>query len=110
MAPTRDPRTEYLHIPTTLSLREITQRVYGFPLVTNFKMQSNRAGTRATHGSDFLPGAHFLLFPYQHRVVMGVGAQVIIIMFDDYQITVPSQSVTGIDDSSAGGGQDGLSA
>ena len=63
-------------------------------------MQACRTGSGATHGSDFLPRLNFLLFPDQHCVVMGVGTQVIIVMFDDNKITVTAQSVTGIDNAS----------
>ena len=59
-------------------------------------MQACRTGSGATHGSDFLPRLNFLLFPDQHCVVMGVGTQVIIVMFYDDQITVTAQCVTGI--------------
>ena len=46
--------------------------------------------------SLFLPRLNFLLFLDQHCVVMGVGTQVIISMFDDNQITVAAQLVTSI--------------
>ena len=72
-------------------------------------MQACRTGSGATHGSDFLPRLNFLLFPDQHRIVMGVGTQVIIIMFDDNKITVTAQRVTGIDDAPICGRDDCLS-
>lgn len=72
-------------------------------------MQACRTGSGATHGSDFLPRLNFLLFPDQHCVVMGVGTQVIIIMFDDNKITVTAQCVTGIDNASVCGRDDCLS-
>ena|SRR5690606_1161523 len=72
-------------------------------------MQACRTGSGATHGSDFLPRLNFLLFPDQHSVVMGVGTQVIIIMFDDNKITVTAQCVTGIDNAPVCGRDDCLS-
>ncbi|SQA63079.1 High-copy suppressor of rspA [Yokenella regensburgei] len=78
-------------------------------LMLHFKMQACRTGSGATHSSDFLPRLNFLLFPDQHRIVMGVGAQVIIVVFDDNKITVTTQCVTGIDDASISGRGDCLS-
>ncbi len=94
---------------TDSSLRQITQRVYGFPLVTNFKMQACRTGAGATHGSYFLPRLNFLLFPDQHRIVMGVGTQVIIVMFNNDEIPVTAQRVTGINDAPICGRDNSLS-
>jgi hypothetical protein len=72
-------------------------------------MQSCRAGSGATHGSDFLPRFNFLLFPDQHCIVMSVGTQVIIVVFDDNKITVTAQRVTGIDDAPICGRDNSLS-
>src|SRR5690606_22898324 len=63
----------------------------------------------ATHGSDFLPRLDFLLLPDQHCIVMGVGTQVIIVMFYDNKITVTAQSVTGIYNASICGRGNSLS-
>ncbi len=52
---------------------------------------------------------NFLLFPDQHRIIMGVGTQVIIVMFDDNKITVTTQCVTGIYDAPISGCDDSLS-
>lgn len=57
----------------------------------------------------FLPRLNFLLFPDQHRIIMGVGTQVIIVMFDDNKITVTTQCVTGIYDAPISGCDDSLS-
>lgn len=72
-------------------------------------MQACRTGSGATHGSDFLPRLDFLLLPDQHCIVMGVGTQVIIVMFYDNKITVTAQSVTGVHNASICGRGDSLS-
>lgn len=56
-----------------------------------------------------MPRLNFLLFPDQHRIVMGVGTQVIIVVFYDNKITVTAQSVTGIYYASISGRDNSLS-
>lgn len=96
------------HGSADLSLRQITQRVYGFPC-NEFQNASVLNWFRCYPWSLFLPRLNFLLFPDQHCVVMGVGTQVIIIMFDDNQITVAAQRVTSINNAAICGRDNCLS-
>ncbi len=76
-------------------LRQITQRVYGFPLVTNFKMQRVELVPVLPMVAIFCP-AFTLVVPGPALCRYGRRHSGNHHMFDDNQITVAAQRVTGI--------------
>lgn len=98
VAPTRDPLTEHSSKAWFRRFIAAANNAAGLRIspCNEFQNASVLNWFRCYPWLLFLPRLHFLLFPDQHCVVMGVGTQVIIIMFDDNQITVAAQRVTGI--------------
>ena len=71
-------------------------------------MKPHALGSGATHLGNALADFYFVSFLDQYSVVVGIGAQVSLVVFDDNKLTISDESTAGIDNPSAGGGPHGL--
>ncbi len=62
----------------------------------NFKVQLDPSGPCRSHSGDYLSRFNGLPFRDQNPAVMGIGAEEMLVMIDDYEFPVTPQTVTGI--------------
>ena len=92
-----------------LSRRQILSRVNRHAIAPDLKMQSRFAFRTLTHRRNFLARSYRFAFFDQQRLVVPVGTEVSIVMFEDNKLSVTDESTTRIHNSSRCGGSNSLS-
>ena len=79
------------------------ERVHRSPILANFEMKLNQIRIRTSHLTDFLSFRYCLPLLHQYLVVVGIGAEIGIVMFDNDQLAVATQSCAAVYNFSGGG-------
>lgn len=84
------------------------QRVGGFSIYANFKMQHISADAAGSELRDFLSLFDALLFLHHQGTVVRIGAQEPVIVFDDDQVAIVQQAAACIHHFTVRGSQHGI--
>src|SRR5688500_11225872 len=72
------------------------QRVDRFSILANFEVKLYEVTVRISHFSDFLSFGHCLSLFHQKFIVMGVSAEVRVVMFDNDHLAIAAQPLAAV--------------
>jgi hypothetical protein len=75
---------------------QVSGRVNRVAVLANLEMQHRFVCTRTAQFRDYLSGFYLLSFLHQNLPIVGVCAQVVLVMIYDNQVSVTQQPITGI--------------
>ena len=75
-------------------LRQKLEWIYGAPLISDFKMQYGIAAGLTAHICNLLASGDRITLMNAQCLIIGVGAQIVIIMFQNDQLTVVQQTAS----------------
>lgn len=91
------------------ALGKVSERIHRLAMAANLKMKFDSIGIAGAHLCDALAFFDILIFAYQQLLIMGVGRQIGIVVFQDNQMPIAGQAGTRINHPAVGGCQDVIS-